>query len=145
MECCSYSRKCQMWTFDIKCDSFNWIFYCIVKLCFSLKTKKKMTRLHHFASCLTCVDVVFTTYSLCAHSKLQGNEKFSFSSSLWMTDVNLASSSELKWFFQSPATPNINKHTRTVWWTQQIIDVKVLNAFVDGSWIPGCSWGFFCL
>lgn len=86
-----------------------------------------MTRLHHFASCLICADFVFTIYSLCAHSKLQGKDKFSFSSSLWMTDVNLASSSELKWFFQSPATPNINKQTRTLWWTQQIIDVKILN------------------
>lgn len=45
-------------------------------------------------------------------SKLQGREKVSFSSSLRMTDANLASCSGLKWFFQSPTTPN-TKNTKT--------------------------------
>lgn len=33
-------RKCQMWTFNIKCDGFNWMFYYIKIICFSLKTNK---------------------------------------------------------------------------------------------------------
>lgn len=39
-------------------------------------------------------------------SMFHGREMLSFSSSLLMTDVNLASCSELKWFFQSPLTPD---------------------------------------
>lgn len=63
--------------------------------------------LYQIPTCLICLDFI----SAAVQSKLQGREKLSFSSSLRMTDVNLASCSGLKWFFQSPTTPNIKTHS----------------------------------